>query len=213
MRDDDDDFDEDPPVGQILHSGIRRESDIEPAEYALPPGMPALEGEPYTSLDLEDEGVAPTNERRWDRRRMIAFAAGGLLFGAGSFLGGSLYSRGPGPASPRDRQSGTRLSREDLRLIEIARGWADKPIDVLVGSSQSFLWVFHHVEPDEQLCHGLKRLCDYALLHRDEKGYKVAVRVLGLFQDVPPPRGFEQYLVSLGELVWRWQVTQETKRR
>jgi hypothetical protein len=216
MRDDDDFEDDpegDPPAGEVLHSGIRRESEIEPADYALPPGVPALESDPGLACEAEHGGDAPLIPHRYTRRRILACAAGGLLVGSAAFLGGSLYSRRADDSrSPRGRE-GPRLSQEDLELIEVARGWVRKPIDVLVGSAASFLWVFHHVEPDDRLRHGLRRLCDYCLLHRDEKGCKLAVRILGTFQSVPVPSGFEQDLNSLSDLVWRWQVTQETKRR
>ena len=57
-------------------------------------------------------------------------------------------------------RTGVVLTREDL-LIETARQCADAPIEKLVGTAPSFLWIFYLVEPDKTLCRGLFRLCDY----------------------------------------------------
>lgn len=116
----------------------------------------------------------------------------------------------PGLVSTTDRlaREFKRLwpSVEDQKLIDIARGWANRPMDLLVRAKESFLWTFHIAEPDDKrMCHGLKRLCDYALRERGETGYEIAVIVLDLFERIDTPLGFDSYLPHLDEVRSDWR--------
>jgi hypothetical protein len=213
MRDDDEPFDEDPSLGKIYHSGIRREDEIGPADYALEPGVEALQ-EPMP--DDDEDSLPAATSKGFDRRAVLAMGLGGLLTGTVAFLVGRLST--PAVASPerprRLPQTGTVLTQDDLKLIRACKTWASGPVEDLANNAMAFLWVFAVIEPDEILRHGLSQLCEYAILHRaEEKGYEAAVSVLASFEEVGPPSGFEHYQAKLQDVVWRWQTTKKRRGR
>ncbi len=120
MRDDsgDDDFVEDgegldspPPSGKIIHSGIYPES-ITPADYALPPGTPALQGgDP--EHPLEEEFEISGGQKGHTRRTFLLMSLGGL----GSAVGMGYYFGNSGEAARRrGRKLGWRILRNQSQL-------------------------------------------------------------------------------------------------
>jgi hypothetical protein len=200
MHDDDDTYDGDPPSGQVYHSGIRRESDVEPADYALPPEAAALEG-----------GYPEREAPEVSRRRALGLLAMGAATVSATFWFGRA-SVGDG-LEPVHRDPSKRLKQADLDRIEAARVWAYASIEKLIAARPAFLWNFLIVEPDAAHVHGLERLCEYAILHGGQSGFDTAVEILATFERVPAPMEFERHRDKLQKVILQWQTRTRSNRR
>ncbi|MCB9888580.1 MAG: hypothetical protein H6836_03305 [Planctomycetes bacterium] len=195
MRDDEEDdecTDEDALLGRLL----RFESMKEPgrADYALPPGTPALEGYP------------PEFEPAPDRRRFLAVGLSAAALGFGSAWAIGLLRNDPDatplapPAPPPDET----LSGEDLLQLQGARALAAGSLARFLKYHRSFLITMERIAPrDPALWDGVRRLARAAVLDPRADGPELARRLLPMLTSEPTHPEHGRLIAELRELLER----------
>ena len=200
--------DYDDPAGRRSESQLGKliytEFDSAPgrAEYALPPGTPALQG-----FGPEfDTPPLPRARAPMSRRRVL------LLGLAGGISIGGMLAWGLAGENPRHRSSRRRDPMQpDVSdaptqfMIDGARVVASKPIDDLVRVHAMYLWLVEHRGPrDEVLWSGVQRLARWALLDREHRGVAMARRLIPVLNLPSAPARLTTLRTELEVLVWEW---------
>src|SRR5262245_18793681 len=132
-----------------MRRSSRPEDLVEPASYALPKGVPALQEDP-----------------RWTRRKLFLAAAGAALVSgsAGFVIRGAATPSVPSGSSEIDA------------LVKWARGRASGPIKQLRDGALQYLLVLETTHGDTELWQGTELLVDYCKAHPNAAVQSVPLR-------------------------------------
>lgn len=201
--------------GKILPSGITPE-DVGPAEYALPPGVPALQSSPDSSMDSELEEIqetapsalvleTPRSKGREDYVRAGVFVAtgafGALLLVSGIAIGWALRIDAS-PTSPK--QIVASVGAQSSVLSEMT-GWAHElaggEISKLWADSFAFLAIVDQQEVvSRTLWIGVERLVIVTLAERSNSRWRRVQSLIYSIERVTHPKSVDILLHRLKSL-------------